>query len=117
MKRRRFLRNTVMAGGVLAMTPVAAAIQVSIGEDYSYSPKGMIRWSTDRDDEIARIVQKVLSSDEQGLFVPDSLAEEFIQALRDRALIRQANSSIRLDLLEGNLRVPRIPESVLDDIS
>jgi len=62
------------------------------------------------DDDLGDIVQKVLSSgpaDEGGVFVPSELADSFIDALRARAVVRQAGP-IEIDLTSGNLRVPRI---------
>ncbi len=62
------------------------------------------------DDDLGDIVQKVLSSgpaDEGGVFVPSVLADSFIDALRARAVVRQAGP-IEVDLSSGNLRVPRI---------
>jgi len=62
------------------------------------------------DDDLGEIVQKVLSSgpaDEGGVFVPSVLADSFIDALRARAVVRQAGP-IEVDLSSGNLRVPRV---------
>ena len=62
------------------------------------------------DDDLGDIVQKVLSSgpaDEGGVFVPSVLADSFIDALRARAVVRQAGP-IEVDLSSGNLRVPRV---------
>ncbi len=62
------------------------------------------------DDDLGDIVQKVLSSgpaDEGGVFVPSVLADSFIDALRARAVVRQAGP-IEVDLSSGNLRIPRV---------
>ncbi|KKM70799.1 hypothetical protein LCGC14_1437110 [marine sediment metagenome] len=62
------------------------------------------------DDDLGDIVVKVLSSgdaDQGGVFVPAVLASDFIDALRAKAVVRQAGPVI-VDLTGGNLRVPRV---------
>ena len=62
------------------------------------------------DDDLGEVVVKVLSSgtaDEGGVFVPAVLADTFIDALRAKAVVRQAGP-VEVDLAGGNLRIPRI---------
>ncbi|KKM25921.1 hypothetical protein LCGC14_1590110 [marine sediment metagenome] len=62
------------------------------------------------DDDLGDIVFKVLSSgdaDQGGVFVPAVLSADFIDALRAKAVVRQAGPVI-VDLTGGNLRIPRV---------
>ncbi len=62
------------------------------------------------DDDLGDIVVKVLSSgdaDQGGVFVPAVLSADFIDALRAKAVVRQAGPVI-VDLTGGNLRIPRV---------
>jgi len=62
------------------------------------------------DDDLGDMVVKTLSSGsatEGGVFVPSVLADSFIDALRAKAVVRQAGP-VSVDLSSGNLKVPRI---------
>lgn len=61
-------------------------------------------------DDLGDIVQKTLSSGDAeggGVFVPSVLADTFIDALRARAVVRQAGPVV-VDIANGSLRVPRV---------
>ena len=66
----------------------------------------------DSRDGLDKVVCKVLSSDDEVVFVPEDMADQFIKALQRRAFVRQANQ-ITVDLMQGNLRVPRSSDLAL----
>lgn len=103
--RERDVVNKEGVGGI-AIARIAACVALAKNDTEKAISIAKSRYTDDLGDVVIRTMQSGSESD-GGVFVPSNLANEFIDALRAIAAVRNAGPR-SIDLTGGNLTVPRI---------